>query len=33
MIAIDGVPERLQMAQTFGKAEIIDNTKEHVQDR
>ncbi len=33
VIAIDGVPERLQMAQAYGKAEIIDNTKEHVQDR
>ena len=33
VIAIDGVPERLRMAQQFGKAEIIDNTKEHVQER
>ena len=33
VIAIDGVPERLLMAQTRGKAETIDNTKEHVQDR
>ncbi len=33
VIAIDGVPERLLMAQTKGKAEIIDNSKEHVQDR
>ncbi len=33
VIAIDGVPERLRMAQEYGKAEIIDNTKEHVQER
>lgn len=33
VIAIDGVPERLRLAQEFGKAEIIDNTKEHVQER
>jgi threonine dehydrogenase-like Zn-dependent dehydrogenase len=33
VIAIDGVPERLAMAQQHGKAEIIDNTKEHVQER
>jgi threonine dehydrogenase-like Zn-dependent dehydrogenase len=33
VIAIDGVPERLAMAQNWGKAEIIDNTKEHVLDR
>jgi threonine dehydrogenase-like Zn-dependent dehydrogenase len=33
VIAIDGVPERLQMAQSKGRAEIIDNTKEHVQER
>ena len=33
VIAIDGVPERLAKAQSFGKAEIIDNTKEHVQER
>jgi threonine dehydrogenase-like Zn-dependent dehydrogenase len=33
VIAIDGVPERLAMAQNCGKAEIIDNTKEHVQQR
>src|SRR5581483_4464937 len=30
VIAIDGVPERLEMAHDWGKAEIIDNTKEHV---
>src|SRR5436305_5116364 len=33
VIAIDGVPERLEMARTWGKAEIIDNTKEKVQER
>jgi threonine dehydrogenase-like Zn-dependent dehydrogenase len=33
VIAIDGVPERLNLAKSWGKAEIIDNTKEHVQDR
>lgn len=33
VIAIDGVPERLDLARTWGKAEIIDNTKEHVMDR
>jgi threonine dehydrogenase-like Zn-dependent dehydrogenase len=33
VIAIDGVPERLEKARTWGKAEIIDNTKEHVQER
>jgi threonine dehydrogenase-like Zn-dependent dehydrogenase len=33
VIAIDGVPERLQMAEGKGKAEIIDNTKDHVKDR
>jgi threonine dehydrogenase-like Zn-dependent dehydrogenase len=33
VIAIDGVPERLEMARTWGKAEIIDNTKEHVRER
>jgi threonine dehydrogenase-like Zn-dependent dehydrogenase len=33
VIAIDGVPERLAMARGWGKAEIIDNTKEHVQER
>jgi len=33
VIAIDGVPERLEKARTWGKAEIIDNTKEHVQQR
>jgi threonine dehydrogenase-like Zn-dependent dehydrogenase len=33
VIAIDGVPERLELARTWGKAEIIDNTKEHVMER
>ncbi len=33
VIAIDGVPERLAMAQTKGRAEIIDNSKEHVMER
>ena len=33
VIAIDGVPERLAMAHDWGKAEIIDNSKEHVQER
>ena len=33
VIAIDGVPERLQMAEREGKAEIIDVTKEKVYDR
>src|SRR4051812_31630346 len=33
VIAIDGVPERLALAQSWGKAEIIDNSKEHVQER
>ncbi len=33
VIAIDGVPERLSMAQRFGKAEILDNTKDKVYDR
>ncbi len=33
VIAIDGVPERLAMAQKYGKAEIIDNSKEHVQEK
>lgn len=33
VIAIDGVPERLEMAQTWGKAEIIDNSKEKVMER
>lgn len=33
VIAIDGVPERLKMAEEQGKAEIIDNTKEHVKDK
>ncbi len=32
VIAIDGVPERLQMAQQYGRAEIIDNTKQKVQE-
>ena len=33
VIAIDGVPERLQMAEQEGKAEIIDVTREKVYDR
>jgi threonine dehydrogenase-like Zn-dependent dehydrogenase len=33
VIAIDGVPERLKMAHDCGKAEIIDNTKDKVQER
>jgi threonine dehydrogenase-like Zn-dependent dehydrogenase len=33
VIAIDGVPERLLLAQSWGKAETIDNTKEKVQER
>jgi threonine dehydrogenase-like Zn-dependent dehydrogenase len=33
VIAIDGVPERLAMAQDGGIAEIIDNSKEHVRER
>ena len=33
VIAIDGVPERLAMAQDWGKAEIIDNSREKVQER
>jgi len=33
VIAIDGVPERLAMAEQHGKAETIDNTKDHVQER
>jgi len=33
VIAIDGVPERLEMARTHGKAEIIDNTRESVSER
>jgi threonine dehydrogenase-like Zn-dependent dehydrogenase len=33
VIAIDGVPERLEKASSWGKAEIIDNSKEHVQER
>lgn len=33
VIAIDGVAERLAMAQEWGKAEIIDNSKEHVRER
>ncbi len=32
VIAIDGVPERLEMAQKYGRAEIIDNTKQKVQE-
>jgi len=33
VIAIDGVAERLAMAQEWSKAEIIDNSKEHVRER
>jgi threonine dehydrogenase-like Zn-dependent dehydrogenase len=33
VIAIDGVPERLELARTWGRAEIIDNSKEHVMER
>src|SRR6201747_2461344 len=33
VIAIDGVPERLDLARSWGMAEIIDNTREHVQER
>ncbi len=33
VIAIDGVPERLKLAHDWGKAEIIDNSKEKVQER
>ena len=33
VIAIDGVPERLEMARNWGKAEIIDNSKEKVMER
>lgn len=33
VIAIDRVPERLQMAEKHGRAEIIDFTKEDVYDR
>ena len=33
VIAIDGVPERLAMAEREGKAEVIDVTKEKVYDR
>ncbi len=33
VIAIDGVPERLKLAHEWGKAEIIDNSKEKVQER
>jgi threonine dehydrogenase-like Zn-dependent dehydrogenase len=33
VIAIDGVPERLAMAKDWGKAEIIDNSKEKVMER
>lgn len=32
VIAIDGVPERLELARTWGNAEIIDNTKAKVQE-
>jgi threonine dehydrogenase-like Zn-dependent dehydrogenase len=32
VIAIDGVAERLELAQTWGNAEIIDNTKTKVQE-
>lgn len=33
VIAIDGVPERLELARTWGKAETIDNSKEKVRQR
>jgi threonine dehydrogenase-like Zn-dependent dehydrogenase len=33
VIAIDRVPERLEMARTYGRAETIDFTKEEVYDR
>ena len=33
VIAIDNVPERLELARTFGKAETIDFSKEKVYDR
>lgn len=33
VIAIDGVPERLSLAQSWGKAEILDNSKEKVMER
>jgi threonine dehydrogenase-like Zn-dependent dehydrogenase len=33
VIAIDGVPERLALAEQQGKAEIIDNSKEKVMER
>jgi threonine dehydrogenase-like Zn-dependent dehydrogenase len=33
VISIDGVPERLEMARTHGRAEIIDVTKESVMER
>jgi len=33
VIAIDGVPERLAMARDWGKAEIIDNSKDKVMER
>lgn len=33
VIAIDDVPERLQLARTFGKAETVDFSKEDVFDR
>jgi threonine dehydrogenase-like Zn-dependent dehydrogenase len=32
VIAIDSVPERLEMARTIGKAEVIDNAKQDVFD-
>jgi threonine dehydrogenase-like Zn-dependent dehydrogenase len=33
VIAIDGVPERLAMAEKWGNAEIIDNSREKVSER
>ncbi len=33
VIAIDRVPERLSMAQEYGKAEIVDFEEEHIYDR
>ena len=33
VIAIDGVPERLELARTHGRADIIDVTKESVSER
>src|SRR5690606_7148813 len=32
VIAIDMVPERLEMARTIGKAEVIDTSKQNVYD-